>query len=173
MKTKIFIYLITFTATLLILSNFVSAFGVGAPYWDTNPLTMAAGETKKVELNLQNMVGDSDVTVKAILKNGSDIARLENDIYTVKINTSDTMVPLDITIPKNATGTKKITVEFKTVTSGEGGGVVMGTGMTVSFDVIISGKVVEETNKALIIIPIVIIVLAIIIIFILRRKRAK
>ncbi len=54
----------------ILLIGLASAFGVGAPYWEDNPLVMERGTTKNVEINLQNMVGNDDVSVKAELKGG-------------------------------------------------------------------------------------------------------
>ncbi len=156
---------------VLMLSSIVSAFGVSAPYWETNPLSMVQGETKTVDLNLQNMVGNEDVTVKAIIKQGSDIASLSQDTYVVKAGTSNMTAPLQITISANTTvGTQKVIVEFKTVPEGAGM-VTMGTGMTVSFDVIVN-KPEKKINVGLwSLIAAIIIVLVIIGIVLARKKK--
>ena len=168
---------ITAFALILISTSIVYAFGVSSPYWEGNPLVMSPGETKTINLNLQNMVGNENVTVKAEIKKGSEIARIEKDIYTVLAGTADSYVPLKITIPRNAENNSRIEIEFKTITPGAGGGVAMGTGMTVSFDVVISeievgaGKITWKT--AILMLIAVIIVLAIIIYLVLRKKKAK
>jgi len=158
---------------IVILISLVNAFGVSSPYWEGNPLTMAAGETKTVNLNLQNMVGEEDVNVKVEIKEGLEIASLKEDIYTVKSKTSDTFVPLKIKIPREAENTSyKLVAEVRTVTpGGEGGAVMLGTGMTVAFDVLVSGKV--ESNKFIIIIGACIILAIIIFIIIILRKKFR
>lgn len=145
------------------LTNLASAFGVSAPYWADNPLTMAKGEIKIVNINLQNMVGNEDVAVKAELKDGSDIAQLTADTYTVKAQTSDTMVPLKISIPKEtAAGTiKTVKVEFKTIALENQGMVNMGTGMSVSFNVIISEETAKQSGTARVIIIVLALLIAI------------
>ena len=156
MKTKIISALITG----LFLISIVSAFGVSSPYWNENPLRMARGETTIINLNLQNMVGENDVEVKAILVEGKDIISLSKDTFTIKAGTSDTMVPLKIKIPKDAKPgeTRKIKIEFKTIQENTGG-ISMGTGMTVAFDVIATSEVASNSTKT-IILAIAIIILA-------------
>jgi len=140
--------IITLTLALILISvSLVTAFGVSSPHWKNNPLKMYPGESKTINFNLQNMVGNEDVTVKADLKKGIDIAKLEEDTYTVEAGTSDTQVPLNIKFPENPGEKNEIEVEFKTLTSGGGGGVTMGTGMTISFDVLTIAKT-EETEQA-------------------------
>lgn len=156
----------------LMLVSLVSAFGVSSPYWDGNPLVMDRGETTTVYLNLQNMVGDEDVKVKAELVQGADVTSLPKEIYLVKQGTSDTLIPLKISVPKDAIpGDKKaIKVEFKTIQEGVGG-ISMATGMSVFFDVV-AGDEIAETNKTMIISLIVgLIVLAIILWLILKKKK--
>ncbi len=122
----------------------VSAFGVSSPYWEGNPLTLARGDTTVVNLNLQNMVGDEDVRVQAELKGGSDITSLSEEIYVVAAKTSDTMVPLVIEMPEDAIPgeVRSVSVDFKTI-AGDTGGIAMGTGMVISFEVI-AAEAVED-----------------------------
>lgn len=158
--------------------NFVCAAGVSQPYWEGYPLKISPGETKIVELGLQNMVSDNDITMRAILVNDAGIASLPEKIdYLVKAGTSDTKVPVTIKIPDNASAEDGyvISLAFKTVTSGEGGGVAMGTGYTVNFDVLVVAPTPEEKPVK---IPIWIIITAgiallIIITTIMLKKRKK
>jgi len=155
---------------MLLSLSLVSASGVASTYFGGNPLTMAAGDTKVVDLNLQNMVGNDDVTFKVVVTQGSDIASLSEDTYLVRAGTSDTMAPVRISLPGDATGSYPVTVEFKTVTASEGGGVTMGTGMTISFDVVVAGKVFPTTTLVIIIVAII---LVIIVAWLLLRKKRK
>lgn len=158
----------------LMLISLVSAFGVSSPYWDGNPLTMARGETTIVNLNLQNMVGEGDVKVKAILVEGSDVTSLPEDTFVVKSGTSDTMIPLKISVSKDAVPgeTKSVKVEFKTVQD-DSQGITMGTGMTVAFNVI-AGQAVAETSTGMIIgLIIAAVVLALIIWLLLKKKKKR
>lgn len=172
MKNKINIIVSALLITLA-MASVVSAFGVSAPYWNGNPLTMVRGDTITVNLNLQNMVGDEDVSVKAELISGSDITSLKQNTFTVKAGTSNTLVPLEITIPKDSEPgqIRSVQVEFKTVSNNENG-ISMGTGMTVFFDVVAS----EETtsNSAMITtIIIALIVLLVILWLVMKKKKRK
>lgn len=151
MVNKKITLLLGFAFVLLISISAVNAFGVSSPYWGSNPLKMYAGETKVVNFNLQNVVGDEDATVKVVINQGSDIASLEKDIYFVKAGASDTYVPLTVRIPEGVIGTYAIALEFKNIAPGGAGGVAMGVGMVAGFDVIVSERppeVVPETQLA-------------------------
>lgn len=132
---------------LLVVTGFAVAVGVSQPYWVGNPLKISPGETEVVELTLQNMVGDQDVTLRAILVDGAGIASLPSQAdYVVGIGTSDTKVPVTITIPETASigDTNIVKLSFRTVTPGEADGVSLGLGYEIEFDVL----VVEATPEA-------------------------
>ena len=69
--------LISFVLLSILTINLVSAFGVSSPVWRGNPLGVSPGKTGTAELTLQNMVGTEDVTVRVILKEGKEIAIVE------------------------------------------------------------------------------------------------
>ncbi|MEK6945431.1 MAG: hypothetical protein AABW63_01425 [Nanoarchaeota archaeon] len=173
MKTK------TVLPILIVLSLFslIGAAGIASPYWESNPLEMHYGETRIISLNLQNMVGNEDVTVKVIIKQGSDIVTLPKDTYTAKVGTSDTVIPLTIAVPENyGKQLQTVEIEAKTVTSGEGGMVTLGTGWTTKFDVVLSQKSSSTQSSSstgkIIALIIAIIVLIIMITFIMKRKKS-
>ena len=77
----------------IVLVGVVSASGVSSPYWDSdpaNPLKVYKGETKTINLNLQNMVGNEDLTYSVEIKEGA-VASLSGGVYIVKAHTSDTI----------------------------------------------------------------------------------
>jgi hypothetical protein len=117
------------------------------------------------------MVGESDVTVKAELVEGSEITSLDEDTFTIAAKTADTMVPLTIKMPDDiAEGeTKTVKVVFKTI-SQDTSGISMGTGMTVLFDVVAVEKV-SKTNTGTIIAVIAVILAIVIIILCVRKKK--
>jgi hypothetical protein len=139
---------IIFALTLFSLIGIVAASGAASLYTENNPLRMNYGETKIIDLNLQNMAGEGgDITYKIEILTGDDIASLEKDTYDVKFGTYDTNAPVTITVPENyGKNSQLVTIEGKTVTSGEGGMVTFGTGWTVSFSVILSDE--EEANPS-------------------------
>ena len=157
----------------LMMISMVSAFGVSSPYWEGNALELARGETKVVNLNLQNMVGNQDVTVQAKLLEGDEIANLNSDEFIlVEAQTADTFIPVKIHLPKDITPgtTQEVKVEFKTITNGQGG-IALGTGMTIVFDVIATEEVKENNILMILSIILAIIILAIIIKVILKKRK--
>ena len=155
----------------VLLSSSVFAFGVSSPYWEGNPLIIEKGETKIINLNIQNME-NRDIFVSATLTEGSDIASISNEVIEVKANTSDTILPLEITLPLETSPgeSKKITVEFKTLDSK--GGIAMSSGVSTSFNVFSEESVLERANTNIIIgIIIGIFLLSLILWLIIRRRR--
>lgn len=175
MMWKIFLVCVS----LIVLTGLVSAFGVTSSYWDGNPLVIAPGETKTASFALQNMVGDNDESIRAVVEEGSEIVSLGEDMFFVAAGTKDVLVPMTISIPADwEPGERKVAVAFETVTSGEGGGVVMGTGMTTKFDVLVVSEPTLAPEEGApvatwIIVAAVVIVLAIIVWLILRRRKAE
>lgn len=176
MKNKINLTIIAILS-LFILINFVSAAGIVSPYWKDYPLEMYFGETKTANFILQNMVGTEDITVKAEIVDGTNIATLEQDTYTAPIGTSDTIIPITITIPKEFDkSVQKVTLKVKSVTQDTGGMITLGTGWTTSFNVILSEKPISKTTLIWIIISILIILIIlvlIILLLLLKRKNNK
>ncbi len=160
---------------IILMISIISSFGVSSPYWEENPLTIKKGETKIINLNLQNVVGEEDIRVKAEIIEGEEIVSLKEDAFIIKAGTSDTIIPLEITIPQDIKEENKtIKIDFKTIQDNTKG-IAMGTGMSIAFDVIaiqeIKGKVNKKTSIAL---GISTVILAIIFWFILNsRKRNK
>lgn len=167
------------TIILIILSiSFISAFGVSTSYWKGNPLLIAPGDTKTISLRLQNMVEDGeDITVRAILADGFEIASTEEKDYLVRAGTKDTEVPIKISIPLDTPlGTEyRVTVSLKTITPGGTGGVVLGTAIDTSLDVLVAEVEVEKAERGNLNFIIGMVILIAIIIFILiaafRRKK--
>lgn len=160
---------------VLILISFISASGIVSPYWKDYPLEMNFGETKIANFVLQNMVGDEDITVKAELKQGTDIASLEKDTYTAKAGTSDTIIPVKITIPKDyGKSIQQIQLEVKTIATDQKGMISLGTGWTTSFNVIISEKPIsKEALIGIIIAMLIALIILVLVILILVLKKRK
>ena len=147
--------IILFGMAILLLCPLVSAFGVTAPYWSSNPLVLAPGESKDVSLLLQNMIGDKDVTLMAELVDGDGVASVtdSNLKYLIPFGTKDTKVNLNIRVPEGASeGTKYfVTLGFKQVTESSGEMVQMASGLQKTIPVVVQEPVVEspvETTPA-------------------------
>ena len=165
---------------VILLANVVLAFGVSSPVWEGRPLSISPGETKVIKLSLQNMVGDEDLTIRASLSEGFVIATMEEKDYLVKAGTKDTEIIVTVTIPEDVEiGTEyTLVASFRTVTSGGGGGVVLGINIGTNMDILVvpeEGDVAEEpeevTSSPLMTLAIIAIILLIIIYLLLRRKK--
>ncbi|OGJ21609.1 hypothetical protein A3K73_02950 [Candidatus Pacearchaeota archaeon RBG_13_36_9] len=162
------------------------AFGVSSPYWEGNPLTIYPGETKTAQLGYQNM-GENveDLTVRAEITKGGEIASLSQQDYVVAANTRDTQVNIVVSIPASAEiGTEyKVTLTSKTVTPGTAGGIGLGVGMDTTFDILVIEKpVVQEAlpeevagvSNIIIFVLLALIILAIILLVVIQaRKKSK
>ncbi len=169
---------------LLVMTSFISAFGVANSYWDDRPLKIAPGESKIVLMGLQNMVGDEDMTFKAnLIDDGGGIASLvDKDLeYSVPLGT-EIDVPIQIEIPEDTEigGRKKIVVSFTQISVGGGGMVSLIGGVVSNFPVEVvveeeSELYVPETKKGLSVFWIVIfsVVVALIILLIAKREKLK
>ncbi len=138
--------LILLVITLILSFSLITAAGVARPYWNDNPLKLAPGESKIVELTLQN-TAPGDMTFKATIT--SDIAILDDksDEYFVPSGEIDKSVNIKVDVPEDAEiGTiYKIISSFKQITSGEGGMIRMAGAFTVNFPVEVVGE--EESEQ--------------------------
>lgn len=173
-RTRVLILL----ATLILSLSLITAAGVARPYWDDNPLRLAPGESKIVQLTLQN-TDPEDMTFKATIT--SDIATLDDrsDEYFVPSGEIDKPVNIKVEIPEDAeTGTiYKIISSFKQISSGEGGMIRMAGAFTIDFPVEVVGEEESEIYgepqgipmNTIFIIAFVIIIIAIII-YVIKKK---
>lgn len=172
-KTSFFLVVSILFVSLI---GFLSAYGVASPYWVGHPIQVAPGDIKTVSITLQN-VGSGDITVKASLKEGSEIASIREGDYLVPAGTIDTEILVTLTIPEdyNFEETHKVTVSTQEIASGAGGGVTLTTAFETSFDVLVLD--IQKTKKEGISPWTLIVVLIILILFILtltlKRRRVK
>jgi len=119
----------------------VSAFGISSPYWEGSPMTPHAGSTQNVQLTLQNMVGDTDITARVVLINGSEIATItdENKDYFIPLGKSDVPINIKITIPEDAKDGDMYNVKLSvtTLATENEGALGISSSIEKSFDVII------------------------------------
>ena len=162
------------------------SFGVTTPYFEDNPLKLKPGESADIRLELQNMVGEEDVSLMANLNSGSEIAFItdEDTTYKVPFGTKDTYVNINIKIPEeDQIGTEyKIGVSFNTFGE-EGSDIVQLSGaVATNIPVIVSDESTEipqespEIVESLSIVPFLIIGLmlaAVILLVIFKNKKKK
>ncbi len=173
MKQKAIVILILF----IICINSALAIGVTSPYWNERPLILFPGETKEASFILQNMVGENEVTLRASMVKGQEVAKLTDKSldYTIPFGTKDTKVNMQIKAPKNDPIGSKYTVEvlFTSITQAESGQFQLGSAFQKSFDVIIQeGAITKERVSIVSWIGYIIgsIIVLIGIIFLIRRK---
>ena len=129
----------TFVMSIILLINFVSAFGVGSIYHSEHPLELPRGGTADVKFNLQNMAGGEDIIARPNLLKGSEIMVLESS--------EDVSLPLGasvdvigkVSIPNDAEIGKVYPVEvtFTTITQSNSGEFGFGSSVGRGFDVIV------------------------------------
>ena len=140
--------------TLFLSLSFISAVGVSTPYWSTNPLKLQPGESTVISLGLQNMVGTEDVTLRASIVKGSEIARIIDDDldYFIPIGSeSDVAVNLEVKIPANAEVDKiqDIEVSFVQVAQEDQGGFFsIASAFTQRIPVLVVGEPTESAIYA-------------------------
>jgi len=164
---------------VLICIGNVAAFAISSDYWSQYPLRMAPGETKEFSLILQNLVGTSDLKLKAVVSTGSSVLRLadSSDIYIVPAGEKKN-VDLIASVPADSKPGQiyNVKVDFSEITDSSSGEFRLGTAIGQGFDIVILPGVVEELNKNLILyIAAGAILLAVIIFILLRilKKKSK
>ena len=171
----------------IIFTHSTQAFGVSSPYWNDNPLILAPGEEANVALNLQNMVGDKDIILRASIKSGGDIATLldSNLDYSVPIGKDDVNVDFLVNAPKDAKAGDEyiVVISFKQIATTDDNAFLQIAGevtksipvKVVARESAISTLAIDDKNKVSNTLIILAIVLAIIvaIIYYLRLKKKK
>jgi len=162
---------------VILLSLNVLGFGVASL---NPPFTLAPGESKTNYLWLQNMVGEDDITIKAEIVKGQDIASLiGSDTFLVKAHTKDTQVPIQITVDKDTplNTSYGVSMLFSEVTSGSGEGVSLGTGIGKSFTVLVISEEkqtpLNATSSLIWIIAVAIIIIIAVIVVLVRRAKQQ
>jgi len=126
----------------------VSAFGIGAPYWNDNPLVLYPGESEDFAFTLQNMGSTDAVTMTVELTGDETIVSLldADNEYLVPVDASNVKVNLRATMPADAEiGTEyAYTALFRSVKTSEGGGISLGSAFEKQFKVVAGGEPAEE-----------------------------
>src|SRR4030042_515785 len=164
---------------ILVCIGNVAAFAVSSDYWYGYPLGMTPGETKEFPLTLQNLVGTSDLKVRAVVSTGSSVLKLvdSDGVYVVpageKLN-----VDLVASVPADSRPGQvySVKVDFSEMAGGSAGEFKVGTAIGQAFDIVILPGVGEvEVNYTLLYIVIGVILLAVIVFVLVRilKKKSK
>jgi len=178
----------------ILISSYAAAFAVSSTYWSENPLTISPGETKDFQFTLQNLAGSEEVTIKALITKGSELAEVidPTNIYSVPAG-EKTVVNLRATIPESASVGAVYPFEavFTTVAKAEQGTFGIGSSIRQSFNVevverprpkeaapVVPEVLPEEKPETNIltwvtVIIVLLILLAVIIIILKKRKKKK
>ena len=162
----------------------VNAVGVNSEFYDGNPLSMKAGETRYIQLELQNMVGNEDIYLKGVITQGTEFVTItdKDTLYFIPFGRKDIKVNLKVTIPENtAHGTYKFIASFVTATPGETTGTIrVGTGIDKVVPIRVNAPPQPVTGKALnplannnLTIVFIIAIIAIIVFLVLKKKKKK
>lgn len=163
---------------ILMMTTIVYASGVAMPYWDTNPLLMTKGESKTIQIELQNLVGESGATFQISISSTESIASLADAQETYNLNAGErTLVPIIIKLPEETErGTKyQVTVTAQESKTSIPGQFSLGSAFENSFEVIVSEpqahQVSTQTNNiTFYVIGILILVVAMVVV---RRHSTK
>lgn len=141
------ILIITAAVAIIFLSNSVIAWGIAGYYNERNALTLAPEDSDIVTFQLQNMIGEEDITIVVKIIEGGDYVEIVGPTeYLVPIGTHDTEVKFEITAPSEE-GNYPIRLSFETISTGQtGGGVAMETAMERKFS-LISSKGTPTTEQ--------------------------
>jgi hypothetical protein len=180
-KKMIFGVMVLVLAVSIFLAGAYAA-GVSSPIWPGSPQSVQPGEKGTIELTLQNMVGEEDITFRATVKQDdagiiTNKNKIEKD-YLVPAGTKDTAIRVEYEIPETAeVGTDyTVILSFQEIGSDRvSGGVSMGIGMDTNlpFKVGPAGpeQVSEGMNKLTIfLIAIALIVIIVLIIFLVKKR---
>lgn len=169
------LFLIAILFSSLLFCSSVYGFGVSAPYWNDNPLNMSPGDTKTIQFMLQNDLGSDDIRVMGAVTEGSDIASILGDTFSVKAGIK-TPVQVKIEIPLNYTIGKssRVVLMFTTIAA-TAGSFGLGSGIEQNFPVNIVSKTPVEGGKSYlwlyILIGIVVLLAIIILVIYLKKKQ--
>ncbi|NCO11082.1 hypothetical protein CO038_03785 [Candidatus Pacearchaeota archaeon CG_4_9_14_0_2_um_filter_39_13] len=138
--------MLVFALVVLAAGVIADGFGVTSEYYSERPLEIRAGESIDTFFVIQDN-GGSDLTIEAILLEGSEVASLSENIYEVSTSATG-QVNVRVSVPQGTpVGTEyNVKVLFESVSEGEGGeSVNFQTNIESSFPVI----VVEGTSEQL------------------------
>ncbi len=185
---KNYLFILALTILLISVVSVISAAGVSTPYWKTNPLKLQPGESTVFSLGLQNMVGSEDITLRANMTKGNEVARIidEKTDYFVPLGSDSVTVNIEVTIPPNAEINKvyDLEVSFLQVSSVEGEGFfTVASAFTQRIPVLVVGEPTESSvyqptptksqKNNLLWIALAVIVLGIVVFFVARGKKRK
>ncbi len=135
---------------IILLTSYVSAFGIGCAYYREHPLEISPGETKDIIFNLQNMPGPEDITARGSITKGSEILELidSGDIFIPVRGSIDVKARVSIPVDAKIGDIYPIEITFTAVTESETGTFGFGSSVGRGFDVIVVPTAEERARLA-------------------------
>jgi hypothetical protein len=164
---------------VITLLSLINASGVSSPYWPENPLQLNPGETRVINLTLQNMVGNEDITFQAKLSSQDNVATLLNanaeSKYLVPFGSKDVPIVIQIQVPSNAKVGSKYNVDvlLNEVSSSQGGMLHVTSSVSTSFPVEVIGKPGTAIPSYFVWLLMGVVLLAVIVFFCFKKKNKK
>ena len=134
---------------IIFMSSFAYAAGISTSYYSGKPLEMFAGQEKTIQINLQNMKGDSTVIFEAEVLESEEISELlSSAVYNLPPQTKDVLSELKISIPSSDQIGKEYTIKViyrgaQEPSEGQAGQV----GFSISYTATIPVKVVSQGDE--------------------------
>ena len=163
--------------------SFTSAMSVSLPYMENKQLNLTLGETKDLQIILQNGGATEPINVKVTIAQGSEVIRLADasDIYTISPG-DKVPVNLIVTAPQGTDFGAKypVVMEFNEASLNQNT-ISIGAGIEQSFNVVIAKTPAEiaRDEKAkrlknnLILLGAILLVLIVLILIIIKVKKNK
>lgn len=131
---------------ILLISN-ISAFAVSSQYYEGYPMYVPVGETREVQMTLQNLASSEDVSVRADITSGEEIIEIidSSNEYVIPAG-GKTTVKMRVTIPSDARlqDAYNVNIQFITLTTSESGQFGLASGIDKGFKVIVGTGLIEE-----------------------------
>ena len=168
-----------FVALLLLMSGSVFAFAVSSTYYREYPLYVQPGETKEIQMTLQNLASSDNVEVLGQISSGSEVIRFadRSDKYLIP-GEGKTVVNMVVSVPQEAkpNDSYTVTVIFTTLATSESGQFGLASSIGKRFDVVVSELELEEKapiRGEIIFLIVALAVIALVVVVLVAKKAKK
>ena len=138
---------VTIVLTIMLLSSFVCAWGVGSQYSEDYPATIYPGQSIDVQLLIRS---HDPIKVEAEVVEGADIAKIKDFSKTYNVpDEGGALSTVSISIPEGAMvgSVREVKLKYTSVEDGEGGTVSTRTGIYKSIPVLVVEKPAEPMEE--------------------------
>lgn len=162
----------------LILAGSVSAFAVSSAYWEENPLKIYPGQTVEAFIVLQNLAGDTDLTVEGIVTQGQEFIEFVEDSNIYEVPKGQKVeVHFLVSVPEYAVlgDEQEFVLSFRTILDSESGEFGFGSGVEreIPFVVVDEPKIKKTLAWWVYLVMALAVILVVVGIIILSKKKKK